>query len=147
MRSKLREEFYQWLFKSKLQLKRKFLQWVLLIVITPYATRFFSTQFTSWYLKSLKTSSLLFLMEHCDTTQKLHFNPFCVNVYSFNPFSVNPTKWSNTLKQFVGNSGRIVLSVLDYFVGLALKELNALKKMETLEQNELPNFSFSCFSW
>ena len=35
------------------------------------------------------------------------------NVDIFKPFpliplSVNPTKWSNTPKQFVGNSGRIV---------------------------------------
>ena len=26
----------------------------------------------------------------------------------FNPLSANPTKWSNTLKQLVGNSQRIV---------------------------------------
>ena len=35
----------------------------------------------------------------------------------FNPLSANPTKWSNTLKQFVG----VFLSVLDHFMGLALK--------------------------
>ena len=33
----------------------------------------------------------------------------------FNPLNINLTTWSNTLKQ---------LSVLDYFVGLALKGLN-----------------------
>ena len=38
-------------------------------------------------------------------------------VTSVNPLSANPTKWSNTLKQFVGK-----LSVFDHFVGLALKE-------------------------
>ena len=37
----------------------------------------------------------------------------------FNPLSANPTKWSNTLKQFVGNC----LSVFDHFVTLALKGL------------------------
>ena len=41
-------------------------------------------------------------------------------MFVFNPLSANPTKWSNTLKQFVG-----VLSVFDHlfdhFVGLALK--------------------------
>ena len=26
----------------------------------------------------------------------------------FKPFSTNPTKWSNTLKQFIGNRRRIV---------------------------------------
>ena len=37
--------------------------------------------------------------------------------------SANPTKWSNTLKQFVGNNRWIVLSVFDPFVGLVLKGL------------------------
>ena len=40
-----------------------------------------------------------------------------------NPFSVNFTKWSNTLKQFVGNLPTNFLSVFDHFVGLALKGL------------------------
>ena len=39
----------------------------------------------------------------------------------FNLLSANPTKWSNTLKQFVYSSN--CLSVFDRFVGLALKEL------------------------
>ena len=38
-----------------------------------------------------------------------------------NPLSAYPTKWSNTLKQFVGNLLTNCLSVLDHFVGLALK--------------------------
>ena len=33
-----------------------------------------------------------------------------------NPISANPTKWSNTLKQFVGNSQTICFSVFDHFV-------------------------------
>ena len=37
-----------------------------------------------------------------------------------NPLNPNPTKWSNTLKHFVGKSRQIVLSVFDYFVGLVL---------------------------
>ena len=47
-----------------------------------------------------------------------------------NPLSANPTKWSNTLKEFVGNlptnclSG---LSVFDHFVGLAHKGLNIVE--------------------
>ena len=40
-----------------------------------------------------------------------------------NPLSANPTKWSNTLKQFVGNLPTNCLSVFDHFVGLALKGL------------------------
>ena len=40
-----------------------------------------------------------------------------------NPLSANPTKWSYTLKQFVGNLPANCLSVFDHFVGLALKGL------------------------
>ena len=42
---------------------------------------------------------------------------------TFNPFSANFTKWSNTLKQFVGKLLTICLSVFDHFVGLALNGL------------------------
>ena len=42
---------------------------------------------------------------------------------TLNPFSANFTKWSNTLKQFVGTLPKIFLSVFDHFVGLALKGL------------------------
>ena len=37
--------------------------------------------------------------------------------------SANPIKWSNTLKQLVGNLPTNCLSVFDHFVGLALKGL------------------------
>ena len=37
--------------------------------------------------------------------------------------SANPTKWSNTLKQFVGNLPTNSLSVFDHFVKFALKGL------------------------
>ena len=40
-----------------------------------------------------------------------------------NPLSANPTKWSNTLKQFVGNLPTNCLSVFDHFVKLAHKGL------------------------
>ena len=45
-----------------------------------------------------------------------------------NSFSVNFTKWSNTLKQFVGNLPTNCLSAFDHFVGLALKGLMKLYK-------------------
>ena len=41
--------------------------------------------------------------------------------FKFNPLSVNPTEWSNTLKH--------CLSVFDHFVGLVLKGLTLLKSM------------------
>ena len=37
--------------------------------------------------------------------------------------SANPTKWSNTLKQFVGKLPTNCLSVFDHFMGLAFKGL------------------------
>ena len=40
-----------------------------------------------------------------------------------NPLSANPTKWSNTLKKFIGQLPTNCLSVFDHFVGLALKGL------------------------
>ena len=45
-----------------------------------------------------------------------HFGTLC-----FNPLSANPTKWSNTLKQFIGNLPTNCFSVFDHFAGLALK--------------------------
>ena len=43
---------------------------------------------------------------------------------NFNPLTANPTKLSNTLKQFVGNLATNCLSVFDHFVILALKRLS-----------------------
>ena len=42
---------------------------------------------------------------------------------NFSPLSANPTKWSNTLKQFVGKLPAKCLSVFNHFVGFALKGL------------------------
>ena len=43
---------------------------------------------------------------------------------TLNPLNVNFTKWSTTLKHFVGNLAMNCLSVLDHFVGLVLKGLS-----------------------
>ena len=43
--------------------------------------------------------------------------------YIFNPLSANPTKWPNTLKQFVAKLPTNCLSVFGHFVNLALKVL------------------------
>ena len=40
-----------------------------------------------------------------------------------NPLRANPTKWSNTLKQFIANLHTNCLSVFDHYVTLALKGL------------------------
>ena len=41
----------------------------------------------------------------------------------FDPLNTNPTKWSNTLKQFVGKLPTNCLSVFDHFVKLEIKWL------------------------
>ena len=46
--------------------------------------------------------------------------------FYINPLSANPEKWSNTLKQIVGNLPTICLSVFDHFMNLALKGLTSL---------------------
>ena len=43
-----------------------------------------------------------------------------------NPLNANPTKWSNTLKQFVGDLPTNCLSMFDHFMGLAFKGLMIL---------------------
>ena len=64
-----------------------------------------------WYLVTILFTS---------TVYKIHM----IYVHIINPLSTNPTKWSNTLKQFVGKKPTNCLSVFDHFVGLALKGLN-----------------------
>ena len=69
---------------------------------------------------------------------KLYLSPFfrllwsnicsmCVSLFiSVIPLSVKPTKWSSTLKRFLGKLSTNCFSVFDHFVGLALKELIAI---------------------
>ena len=52
------------------------------------------------------------------------WNDYLVGRKLFKFLSANPTKWSNTLKQFVGNLPTNCLSVFDHFVILALKGLS-----------------------
>ena len=49
-------------------------------------------------------------------------------ISDMNSLSANPTKWLNTLKQFVGNFPINCLSVFDHFVKLVLKELRDKKE-------------------
>ena len=53
-----------------------------------------------------------------------------------NPLSANPTKWSNTLNQFVGNLPTNCLNAFDYFVGLGMKGLKHVNnKVHIIFQN------------
>ena len=50
--------------------------------------------------------------------------PFSIyQLTTINPLSANPEKWSNALKQIIGNLPTTCLSVFDHFMNLALKGL------------------------
>ena len=83
----------------------------------------------------------------------LAFNGLRKPYFSINPFSANFTKWSNTLKQFIGNLATNCLSVFDHFVGLVLKgltmeneiklkEIRTKKHQQNVETSEM-NFIFT----
>ena len=52
-----------------------------------------------------------------------HSKEHCRSKKPLKPLSANPTKWSNTFKQFVGKLPTNCLRVFDHFVKLALKGL------------------------
>ena len=52
-----------------------------------------------------------------------------------NSLSAKPTKWSNTLQQFVGKLPTNRLSGFDHFVGLALKGLSTSKQSRSVTED------------
>ena len=56
------------------------------------------------------------------------FNLLLLFACDFNPLRANPTKWSNTLKQF-DKLSTSCLCVFDHFAGLALKGLIKMIKI------------------
>ena len=67
-------------------------------------------------------------------------------LYSINPSIANPTKWPNTLKQFVDKLLTNCLSVFDRFVKLALKGLNMRDAPLTLD-NKFQQYSYNLQYW
>ena len=67
------------------------------------------------------TSDLIFFFSAL--TEKDSSIPKENSYEDLNPLSANPTKWSNTLKQFAGNLLTNCFSVFDNFVKLLLKGL------------------------
>ena len=57
-----------------------------------------------------------------------------IHVPGINPLSANPLKWSNALKQFVGNLPTNFLSVFDHLMKLAFKGLTSLSSCYKLFQ-------------
>ena len=66
-----------------------------------------------------------------------YLNEPLTKLLSVKPLSDNPTKWSNTLKQFVGKLPTNFLSVFDYFVKLVLKGLNLILQRVKKHSNKL----------
>ena len=67
-------------------------------------------------------------------------------LYSINPLIANPTKWPNTLKQFVGKLPTNCLSVFDHFVKFALKGLSMSDAPLTLD-NKFQQYSYNLQCW
>ena len=68
----------------------------------------------------------IFLIQHLRVTASALFTAIRIlglNINYINPLRASPTKWSNTLKQFVANLTTNRLSVFDHFAELALKML------------------------
>ena len=65
-----------------------------------------------------------------------------------NPLIAKPTKWSNILKQFVGNLPTNCLSVIDHFAGCALKGLSfyLLLIKICISYHKIPSTVWSIFS-
>ena len=61
----------------------------------------------------------------------MYFPYFSTKNDSFyiSPLSASPTKWSNTLKQFVGKLPANCLSGFDHFVKLALKRFSLINRI------------------
>ena len=92
-----------------------YLKYTLILCILDRITCFVNKFFPKicWFLPTIFTKSGLkgFFM------QKLNF------LWQLNLLNANPTKWSNTLKQFVGKLPTNCLSMYDHYVSLTLKGL------------------------
>ena len=71
--------------------------------------------------------ALLFKIYEKNTTNFVVLRSKTRNWKSLNSLSANPEKWSNTLKQIVGNLPTICLSVFHHFMNLALKALKVAR--------------------
>ena len=110
----------------------------------------------SWALGRIFTQSIKnFLPGKLRTARLIKMNTW-LKFFILNPLSANPKKWSNTLKQLVDNLVTNFLSVLDKFVGLALKGLRRSYELYTFNLGDktvaIRNKIFLqllkvCYSW
>ena len=110
----------------------------------------------SWALGRIFTQSIKnFLPGKLRAARLIKMNTW-LKFFILNPLSANPKKWSNTLKQLVDNLVTNFLSVLDKFVGLALKGLRRSYELYTFNLGDktvaIRNKIFLqllkvCYSW
>ena len=77
---------------------------------------------------------LFYVLRHCFDLQTLQISegyPLRIEE-ALKPLSANPTKWSNTLKQFVGKLPTNCLKLFDHFMELSLKGLSGRKLQDLL---------------
>ena len=75
--------------------------------------------------------SALFFVTEREVSTRVEISKDFDIFFGVNPLSANPTKWPNTLKQFVGKLPTNCLSVFGHFVNLALKR-SKISKFYTL---------------
>ena len=73
---------------------------------------------------------------NCFIKEKQCKNNNLFGLHASSPLSANPTKWLNTLKQFVGNLPANCLSVFDHFMNLPLKGLMVQTLKRISQENE-----------
>ena len=89
----------------------------------------------SYYFEQRSTKPLAVRLVHKTRIRAPTYNPIRA-IFRFRCDALthlsSPTKCSSTLNKFIGNSRRIVLSVFDHFVKLALKGLTKVKQNNIL---------------
>ena len=93
-----------------------------------------------YFLDFIRRLGSIFFTWHFTMLEKMLLRPW---IGYFNTLSANPTKWSNTLKQLVGNSRLIVWVCFDHFLGLALEGITFLELMKSSLWRFEPGFTFS----
>ena len=69
---------------------------------------------------------------------------FFKDILKLNSLSANPTKWWNTLKQFVGNLPTNCLSVFDHFVGLVLERVKHSRSQKKRTKKSITTVWYFC---
>ena len=82
------------------------------------------------FKKSIETKNITTNSYRIQAYDPIMCEYFCFGFIDFmlnnNPLNANPEKWSNTLKQIVGNLPTICLSVFDHFMNLVLQGIKDL---------------------